>query len=470
MSDDDKNGHAVAGFTVFDSENIMETMYAHYNNGFMMLPRINVDTKVVLPGGITDTTRTVTQLDRVIGDYSFSMFSNTSPYGTYYSDLATDFGGVGVYLGSLQVQDLQLPPATKVTLSLGACGNVSHQKPNEDKGNTAVFYAGLCLDTTTPGNDKFNGASYAGGDTTDPCYKCSDTLLPNDNGVKPVCPSPLQLTAPPSNSVTIDVTTQVVTALNKVEGVDVGKDAVYIGVAHGDDEEGCGTCSFPYGGGNVSNVGNIGIVTGAKVESNLPDDVNSMNDYLLKYSCLKSVQEDRIKFIFKEGTIDEETRYLTNYQPGMPRCDELVNVYCNNPQNIDKDECICYKELDEIVDRFGVSEVPYPVQCLGGCADNPKAYKRGSWADQKCNIEVCTKFAELTGSQLVSQGVTDLICDGKSLVVGNNQPVVNYVQLSPINGITTTTEWVLISIGILYFVLFVTWVGLYLYKKFGPKT
>ncbi len=459
----DHNAVSTSALSVFDADNILETAYAYYNSGFMMLPRINVySSEETGPLEFEDTERTVTQLDRVIGNYSFSMFNNSAPETEYYDKLAGR-ADITIKTGNLLVKPLYVPPGTKITLNLGACGNVVHNNPATNAN--IVFYGGLCLDNSTKGNIDWNGAGFVPGDTTT-CYKCSETLLAN-NDVQTKCPPPLVL----QSNVTaqrFDVGALAKEALDKV-GISLTKENAYIGTASGSFFAPCGTCALTFTEFDQKEDGNLAIITGGKVEADLPADVTGINDYLLKYSCLQPIEEDRIKFIFHQGSINEETRYLTNYQPGMPKCDELVDQYCQNPMNIDTDECICYKELDAIVNRFGVTEIPYPVQCLGGCADNPKAYKRGSWAKQNCNVTVCTKFADLTGSQLISEGVTDLVCDGQSFVVSNNQPIVNYVQESPINGITQTTEWVLISIGILYFVLFVTWVGLYLYKKFGSR-
>ena len=225
----------------------------------------------------------------------------------------------------------------------------------------------------------------------------------------------------------------------------------------------CGTCSiWPKGVKTGQNDGNIGIVSELRAEYDFPENIHTFEDFLLRKSCMEQVESERISFRSENGQI----RYLTNYQPGTEQCDRLVQAYCMDGENINDPQCVCFKEEQDYLSRFGQTPIPFPVQCLGKCADDPDAYKLGRWIDQDCDVEICADLVSINGNSIISAGDTSIVCDGNTYIVDPNvAPPDVFVTETPITGISAGTEYILISIGTVYLILFFAWIALYIRSK-----
>lgn len=475
-----------AGFvvgTVFSPTEILETSYNLMNQGLPVTPKLLVH----LPGWkyfIKDQPDPATGVNRLteffaqyrVTAYDVNGHDPTDPAATVnpmfekLDPSPTDFD---IPL-PMELRDLVIPPACDVRFKISACGNaVRYFKATDTQVN---MYGGLCYEKNLPVVGSFKGMVQDGSlklyEGKDVCQTCLESMSPNSSLAAVVCPAPQVVTTSLQSQV-LDVKTMVQNALGQADangnaGITVGN--VYLANVYnqpkpGDPAVPCGTCSimpFEYLKENV------GMVHEIEVRQKLPDDVNNMNEFLLKYSCFPTQDSQRISFNF--GTEDNlDVRYLTNYLPGTPACDTLARAYCQNAGNINQDECVCYKELNAYVAQFGRTPVAFPIRCVGGCADNPKAYHEGQWKDQECNVEVCVDFFSLNGNSVITEGSTNIICSGQAYSVSQATPITRKVEETPIRGLTKTSQYVLISLGVIFFVLLIMWLAVYIQNRINKR-
>jgi len=425
--------------TIYDVNNIEETAYTLMNAGIPVMPFIYVG----------NTAKFCYTPPSLISNPYTANIANVS--GNSYVDSNINSEMWAAVANVPLITKAFIPPGTKITYSASACGNVEVISV-EDPTKNVRAYSGLCYR---------NGAAYVGSSLLG-FGEAAQCIQPKAHMPDPVaCPIALTLTG---NNVgeMVDLSSNATHVLN-AGGITMPDNRMYLGkiILYEDLPAlfSCGTCAGGPEGINLLDpaLPNVGIIDSMYADYHFPDGIDTFQDYLLQYSCMEQEESARIQVA---------GRGLSKYQPGTETCDNLVSVFCSDAQNAEDVRCVCFQEEAKYLATFGDTPIPFPVQCLGQCATNPKAYRKGTWEDQGCNVQICADLVNLNGNSIVNAGVSEIVCDGNSYIVDPDvTPHDTYVTLTPITGMSDTTEYILISIGAIYLLIFVIWAALYIRMK-----
>ena len=147
---------------------------------------------------------------------------------------------------------------------------------------------------------------------------------------------------------------------------------------------------------------------------------------------------------------------ITSWAPQTSNCDTfMTNVWC--PDNINRTECACFKELPAIEAKSLEYKVNLPVICFGQQCATLRTYKTNGMLSSPCNLTICLQtISESPGIIDVSTNV--IFCGGSffnSSGVIPTQPTVTALPAptEPDDG-TPFYVWIMLAAaGILFLVL-----------------
>lgn len=110
-------------------------------------------------------------------------------------------------------------------------------------------------------------------------------------------------------------------------------------------------------------------------------------------------------------------KYRTPYYPTSDSCDLFMeNSYCKQGDNIDTDECSCFREQRELQAQY--PDLVLPVACFGQkCAK--LGYQTYSIASNNCTIPVCAEMVQESSGSLKVTGKTEIKCGPREFTIPN---------------------------------------------------
>ncbi len=160
---------------------------------------------------------------------------------------------------------------------------------------------------------------------------------------------------------------------------------------------------------------------------------------------------------------------LNRFRPHTSRCDEFMeNTFCKNT-NLGLDECSCFRELPEIIERSSKAGVSLPVNCFGEDCVTKNSYKTLNMIQTPCNLTICTQTINQSNGSIVNVD-NKVFCAGKFF--NNVGTADNPVAATPTTTVQTVDKssknefpfyiWIILGVSAILFVVLV-------YLLFAPS-